>query len=44
MHGEVALSTPFTRLPGLAVLTPPDITASVPARQINHFTVTRQRD
>jgi len=28
MHGEVALSTPFTRLPGLAVLTCP---ASLPA-------------
>ena len=40
MHGEVALSTLFTRLPGLAVLTPPDITASVPARQVDHFTVT----
>jgi pimeloyl-[acyl-carrier protein] synthase len=44
MHGEVALSTLFTRLPGLAVLTPPDITASVPTRQINHFTVTWQKD
>jgi hypothetical protein len=30
MHGEVALSTPFTRLPGLSVLTRPYITASVP--------------
>ena len=44
MHGEVALSTLFTRLPGLAALTPPDITASVPIRQIDHFTVTWQRD
>jgi pimeloyl-[acyl-carrier protein] synthase len=39
LHGEVALSTLFTRLPGLATLTPPDITASVPIRQIDHFTV-----
>jgi pimeloyl-[acyl-carrier protein] synthase len=44
MHGEVALSILFTRLPGLAVLTPPDITASVPTRQIDHFTVTWQQD
>ena len=43
MHGEVALSTLFTRLPGLAVLAPPDITASVPTRQIGHFTVTWQQ-
>jgi cytochrome P450 len=43
MHGEVALSTLFTRLPGLAVLTPPDITASVPTRDVDHFTVTWQR-
>jgi pimeloyl-[acyl-carrier protein] synthase len=40
MHGEVALSTLFARLPGLAAITPPDITASVPIRQIHHFTVT----
>ena len=40
MHGEVALSTLFTHLPGLAALTPPAITASVPLRQIDHFTVT----
>ena len=40
LHGEVALSSLFTRLPGLAALTPPDITASVPLRQIDHFTVT----
>ena len=39
MHGEVALSTLFTRLPDLAVLTPPEITASVPTRQIDRFTV-----
>jgi len=44
MHGEVALSTLFTRLPGLAVLTQPDITASVPTRQIDRFTVTWQQD
>ena len=44
LHGEVALSTLFTRLPGLAALTPPDITASVPIRQIDHFTVTWQQD
>jgi len=44
MHGEVALNTLFTRLPGLAVLTLPDITASVPTRQIDHFTVTWQQD
>ena len=40
MHGEVALSTLFTRLPGLAAPAPPEITASVPIRQIDHFTVT----
>jgi pimeloyl-[acyl-carrier protein] synthase len=44
MHGEVALSTLFTRLPGLAVLTPPHITASVPIRQVDRFTVTWQQD
>lgn len=44
MHGEVALSTLFTRLPHLAALTPPDITASVPTRQIDRFTVTWQQD
>jgi pimeloyl-[acyl-carrier protein] synthase len=43
MHGEVALNTLFTRLPGLAVLTAPDITASVPTRQIDHFTVIWQQ-
>ncbi len=43
MHGEVALSTLFTRLPGLAAPAPPDITASVPIRQIDHFTVTWPR-
>ena len=42
LHGEVALSTLFTYLPGLAALTPPDITASVPIRQIDHFTITWQ--
>ena len=44
LHGEVALSTLFARLPGLTALTPPDITASVPIRQIDHFTVTWQQD
>ena len=44
LHGEVALSTLFTRLPSLAALTPPDITASVPIRQIDHFTVTWRQD
>ena len=44
LHGEVALSTLFTRLPQLAALTPPDITASVPTRQIDRFTVTWQQD
>src|SRR6202046_4396894 len=44
LHGEVALSALFPRLPGLAALTPPDITASVPIRQIDHFTVTWQQD
>jgi hypothetical protein len=44
MHGEVALNTLFTRLPGLAVLSPPDITASVPIRQVDHFTITWQHD
>jgi pimeloyl-[acyl-carrier protein] synthase len=43
LHGEVALSTLFARLPGLAALTP-DITASVPIRQIDHFTITWQQD
>jgi pimeloyl-[acyl-carrier protein] synthase len=43
MHGEVALSTLFTHLPNLAILTPPDITASVPTRQVDHFTVTWQQ-
>ena len=44
LHGEVALTTLFTRLPSLAALTPPDITASVPIRQIDHFTVTWHQD
>jgi len=39
LHGEIALSTLFTRLPGLAAVTPPDITASVPIRQIGQFTI-----
>src|ERR1700685_686411 len=44
LHGEVALSTLFARLPGLAALTPPDITASVPIRQIDHFAITWPRN
>jgi pimeloyl-[acyl-carrier protein] synthase len=44
MHGEVALSTLFTQLAGLAAFTRPDITASVPTRQIDHFTVTWQHN
>jgi pimeloyl-[acyl-carrier protein] synthase len=44
LHGEVALTTLFTRLPSLTALTPPDITASVPIRQIDHFTVTWHQD
>ena len=44
MHGEVALSTLFTRLAGLAAFTPPDTTASVPTRQIDHFTVSWQHN
>ena len=42
LHGEVALSALVTRLPGLAALTPPGITASVPIRQIDHFAITWQ--
>jgi pimeloyl-[acyl-carrier protein] synthase len=44
MHGEVALSTLFTQLAGLAAVTLPDTTASVPTRQIDHFTVTWQHN
>jgi pimeloyl-[acyl-carrier protein] synthase len=43
LHGEVALSTLFTRLPSLAARTPPDITASVPIRQVEHFLVSWQQ-
>jgi pimeloyl-[acyl-carrier protein] synthase len=43
LHGEVALSTLFTRLPGLAARTPPDITASVPIRQVDHLLVSWQQ-
>jgi pimeloyl-[acyl-carrier protein] synthase len=39
LHGEVALSTLFTQLPSLAARTPPDITASVPIRQVDQFLV-----
>jgi pimeloyl-[acyl-carrier protein] synthase len=42
LHGEVALTTLFTRLPSLAARTPPDITASVPIRQVDNFMVTWQ--
>jgi pimeloyl-[acyl-carrier protein] synthase len=44
MHGEVALSTLFTRLASLATFTPPATTASVPTRQIDHFIVTWQHN
>ena len=44
MHGEVALSILFARLAGLAAFTAPDTTASVPTRQIDHFTVTWQHN
>ena len=44
LHGEVAMRALFTRLPGLTVLTPPDITASVPIRQIDHFAISWQQD
>jgi hypothetical protein len=44
MHGEVALSTLFTQLAGLAAFTRPDTTASVPTRQIDRFTVTWQHN
>lgn len=44
LHGEVALTSLFTRLPDLTARTPPDITASVPIRQVDRFLVTwRQR-
>jgi pimeloyl-[acyl-carrier protein] synthase len=39
LHGEVALSALFTQLPGLTARTPPDITASVPIRQVDQFLV-----
>jgi pimeloyl-[acyl-carrier protein] synthase len=42
LHGEVALSALFTQLPGLAARTPPDITASVPIRQVDQFLVSWQ--
>ena len=38
------LNALFSRLPGLAVLSPPEITASVRTRQIDHFVVTRRQD
>jgi pimeloyl-[acyl-carrier protein] synthase len=43
LHGEVALSALFTRLPSLAARIPPDITASVPIRQVDHFLVSWQQ-
>jgi cytochrome P450 len=43
LHGEVALTTLFTRLPSLAARTPPDITASIPIRQVDHFLVSWQQ-
>ena len=43
MHGEVALSVLFTRLAGLAAVAAPDMAASVPTRQSDHFTVTWRR-
>jgi pimeloyl-[acyl-carrier protein] synthase len=39
LHGEVALRALFTRLPGLTASAPPDVTASVPIRQVDRFTV-----
>ena len=39
LHGEVALSTLFGRLPGLTAVTPPEVTASVPIRQVDRFAV-----
>ncbi|MFI5066559.1 MAG: cytochrome P450, partial [Streptosporangiales bacterium] len=44
LHGEVAMRALFTRLPSLTVLTPPDITASVPIRQIDRFATSWQQD
>ncbi len=43
LHGEVALTTLFTRIPDLAVRTPPDVTASVPIRHVDNFLVTWQQ-
>jgi pimeloyl-[acyl-carrier protein] synthase len=43
LHGQVALTTLFTRLPGLAVRARPDITASVPVRQVGQFLVSWPR-
>ena len=39
LHGEVALHALFTRLPGLAAATPPEVSASVPLRKVDHFAV-----
>jgi pimeloyl-[acyl-carrier protein] synthase len=39
LHGEVALSILFAQLPGLTARTAPDITASVPIRQVDQFLV-----
>jgi hypothetical protein len=38
------LNALFSRLSGLAVLSPPEITASVPTRQLDHFAVTWGQD
>jgi pimeloyl-[acyl-carrier protein] synthase len=43
LHGEVALSILFTRLPSLTARTPPEITASVPIRQVDQFLVSWQQ-
>ena len=43
LHGEVALHALFTRLPGLAAATPPEISASVPLRKVDHFAVQWQQ-
>jgi pimeloyl-[acyl-carrier protein] synthase len=39
LHGEVALSTLITLVPGVIAPAPPAIAASVPLRQVDHFTV-----
>jgi pimeloyl-[acyl-carrier protein] synthase len=44
LHGEEGLRTLFSMLPGLAAASPPDVTASVPVRQVEHFAVRWPRD